>query len=429
MRATVTKLFSTIVFVALLAPLVFAQNPVPDSALANTPSNQLFLIPQAPELDVKAYVLMDSKTGHIIAAKHPNQHLEPASLTKLMTLYLVFSSINQGTIHLDDKVHISKKAWQMGGSKMFVKAGDDVPVSTLIQGVIVDSGNDATVALAEFVAGSESSFVDMMNMAAKRLGMNDTHFLDATGLPHANHYTSAHDLAIVASAIINNFPQDYHFFSEKWFTYGTIKQPNRNRLLWRYEGADGLKTGHTEKAGFCLVSSAQKNGTRLVSVVLGAPSDEARSADSIRLLTYGFRFFTTTKLYDANTAITTLPVRKGESDKVALGLASPLWVTIPVGAQSLLKTNKQLPKVLEAPVTKGQSYGSLMVSFKSETIADAPLIALTNNDTGGLWSKMKGETQLLMDRWFHDDDDSSDQATDETNNPATSTDVTTDSED
>jgi D-alanyl-D-alanine carboxypeptidase (penicillin-binding protein 5/6) len=408
MQARLGSFLALFLTSALLTTTSYADTPIPDAKMSapQAEANQPFLIPAAPSLDVKGYILMDAATGHIIASKNPDERLEPASLTKLMTLYLVFSAIQQGTIHLDDKVHISDQAWHTGGSRMFIKAGQEVTVANLVQGVIVDSGNDATVALAEYVAGSESSFVDMMNIAAGRLGMANSHFDDATGLPHDDHYTTPKDLALLTDAIIQKFPDQYHFFSEKWFTYGGIRQPNRNRLLWRFEGADGLKTGHTDKAGFCLISSAQRNNMRLITIVMGAPSDEARSADSIRLLTYGFRFFSTEKLYDANTPLTTVKVWKGEKDKSELGLAKAMMVTLPVGSKQLLKTNLDTTKGLEAPVKKGQPYGSINISLNGKAIAHEPLIALANNDKGGAWSKVSGSAHMLYNRWFNNDDDS-----------------------
>jgi serine-type D-Ala-D-Ala carboxypeptidase (penicillin-binding protein 5/6) len=377
--------------------------PTPDANNA-TPSSQPAIIPNAPSIDATAYVLMDAKTGTVIAEKNADQSIPPASLTKLMSLYIVFGAIENDTITLDDKVRISEAAWKTGGSKMFVKVGDQVPVSELVQGVIVDSGNDATIALSEYVAGSEQSFVEMMNLQAKRLGMNSTHFEDADGLPSNEHYTTASDLAILTRALINHFPQYYHYFSEKWFTYAGIRQPNRNRLLWRYENADGLKTGHTEDAGYCLISSALQpsDNMRLITVVLGAPSDEERSSDSIKLLTYGFRFFETTMLYDANTPVSSTRVWKGKEKEINLGLTQPLFVTIPTGSQKFITTSVKLNEHIQAPVKEGKQYGMLSLILQDEVVAQEPLIALENDPKGGLFRSIAD----TVSGWFHHKDKS-----------------------
>lgn len=401
-------------FIALVAtigtlalPAVnMAQNlvmPAPDTNNA-MPSSQPAIIPNAPNINATAYVLMDAKTGAVIAEKNADQSIPPASLTKLMSLYIVFNAIESGTITIDDKVRISENAWKTGGSKMFVKVGEQVPVSELVQGVIVDSGNDATIALAEYVAGSEQSFVEMMNLQAQRLGMSSTHFEDADGLPSSEHYTTANDLAILTRSLINHFPQYYHYFSEKWFTYAGIRQPNRNRLLWRYENADGLKTGHTEDAGYCLISSALQpsDNMRLISVVLGAPSDEERSSDSIKLLTYGFRFFETAMLYDANTPISSTRVWKGKEKEINLGLPQPLLVTIPTGSQKFITTSVKLNEHIEAPVKEGKQYGMLSLMLQDEVVAQEPLIALENDPKGGLFRSIAD----TVNGWFHHKDKS-----------------------
>lgn len=399
-----------------LAPAVFADDmtlsltPTADNLSSPSPaSSSSAIIPAAPNMDVKAYVLMDQKTGTIIAQKNEDELLPPASLTKLMDLYIIFNALKQGTITLDDKVLISTKAWKTGGSKMFVKAGDQVEVNKLIQGIIVQSGNDATVAMAEYIAGSEQAFVDMMNQQAARLGMNDTHFDDVTGLPRDTHKTTARDLAVLSRAIITNFPDQYHYFGEKWFTYAGIKQPNRDRLLWRFEGADGLKTGHTEEAGYCLVSSALRNNQRLISVVLGAPTDGARSDDAIQLLTYGFRFYSTEKLYDAMTPVTKVRVWKGKNKETALGLAQPLYVTVPVGSKNKLKTSIQPSQDITAPITKGRDYGSITISLNNKTLATKPLIALENNQKGGFINNLGDDISKFFSHFFSKKDKSKDK--------------------
>ncbi|MFN3235115.1 MAG: D-alanyl-D-alanine carboxypeptidase family protein [Gammaproteobacteria bacterium] len=382
------------ILITTSAAIAESQTPTPNATAAQ--ASQPMIIPDAPSLDAKAYVLLDPTTGKVIAQKNADVKREPASLTKLMSLYLVFSALNNGTINLDDKVRISKDAWHTGGSRMFIKAGEEVPVNQLIQGVIVDSGNDATTALAEFVAGSTSSFVNMMNTQAQRLGMKNTHFMNPTGLPHKDHYTTAMDLATLARAIINDFPEEYHYFSEKWFTYNGIKQPNRNRLLWRFEGADGLKTGHTDEAGFCLISSAKKDDTRFISVLLGAATDNERADDSIRLLTYGFRFYQTKKVYDANTPVSTQRVWGGEDDTVQLGLAKPLFVTVPTGEMHNIKTQITLQDDIKAPVKKNKAYGKIDVLLNGKTIATESLIALNSNKEGGIVHQLTDSVSLSI---------------------------------
>lgn len=358
------------------------------------------IIPQAPNLNAKSYILVDARTGAVLAAKNPDQKVAPASLTKLMTLYIVFTQLSKGTIHLTDPVRISKKAWQTGGSRMFLREGSTPTVEQLIQGVIVDSGNDACVALSQFVAGSEDAFVSMMNTEAKQLGMTNTHFMDATGLPNPQHYTTARSLAVLSRAIIQDFPQYYHYFSQKWFEYNNIKQPNRNRLLWRYKYADGMKTGHTSEAGYCLIGSAQKDGMRLISVVLNTPSDEARADDSQALLTYGFRFFKTYRLYRANETIETPRVYFGETNKVPVGLNQPLYITVPVGSEKSIKTSKQLQSPLKAPLKYSQAVGNLTITLNGKSLAVAHLATLKAVKMGGFFGRMGDHVSLGFSHFF-----------------------------
>ena len=317
----ITLIFAT---VSIADPNSIAQTPVAQSSATPSTNPQPLLVATPPTINAKAYVLMDANSGQILAQKNMDQKQPPASLTKMMTLYVISHALQNGTIKLDDQVPVSEKAWRMSGSKMFIKVGTTVSVEDLIQGIIVDSGNDACVALAEYIGGSEQGFADMMNAETKALGMQNTHFLNSTGLPEGenfqtDHYSTAHDLAILGYALIRDFPEYYPWYKQKWFTYNKIKQPNRNRLLWRYPNADGLKTGHTDEAGFCLVSSAQSDNMRLIAVVLGAPTDEARATDSIHLLDYGFRFFTTHVIYKANTPIANVRVWNGKKQNNAGG--------------------------------------------------------------------------------------------------------------
>lgn len=369
---------------------------IPTPGRANTP----VLTPTPPNVNAEAYILIDVNSGNVIAEKNADAKREPASLTKLMTMYVVSGAIEQGQISLNDDVRISTKAWQTGGSRMFVKVGDRVAVKDLLQGIIVDSGNDACVAMAEHVAGNESSFADLMNQTAKSLGMTGTHFVDSTGLPDPNHYTTARDLAVLARAVILNYPEDYKWYKEKWFTYNGIKQPNRNRLLWRDPTVDGLKTGHTEEAGYCQVSSAVQNNTRLLAVILGAPTDEARADDSQRLLTYGFRFFETHKLYKAAQNISQPRVWKGSQETVPVGLAHDLYVTIPTGQYKNLKPQISLPNGIEAPIQKGQAIGDLTVTLADKVVAKQPLVALADDAKGGFWTRMRDSLSLTVQGWF-----------------------------
>jgi len=353
-----------------------------------TQPQQAIITPGAPSIDAKSYILIDANSGKVLAEKNADTHLAPASLTKLMSLYVISGTLKNGTIHLDDKVRISTKAWKTGGSRMFVKAGDEVPVKDLMQGIVVASGNDATVAMAEYVAGTEEAFTSIMNNQAKNLGMNDSHFLDSTGLPNPNHYSTARNLATLARAITQTYPEDYKLFSEKSFTYNNIHQSNRNRLLWHYQYADGLKTGHTDDAGYCLVASAIKDGMRLISVIMGAPSDQVRTEDSIRLLTYGYRFFETHKLYNATTELTRARIWKGINKETALGLNNDFYVTIPAGQFKNIQANIKLNQPIKAPITKGQTYGTLNIALNGEVLASQPLIALDNNAKGSFWRSM-----------------------------------------
>lgn len=365
--------------------------------LANIQSE---LIPAPPTINAAGYMLIDANSGKVIAEKNANHRMAPASLTKLMTLYVASSAIRSGQIKLTDEVRVASDAPKRCGSCMFLKPGQLVSVRDLIRGIIVDSGNDACVTLARHVAGTEGAFVAIMNQTAQELGMTESHFTDSTGLPNPDHYTSPRDIAILTRALIENFPQDYKWYKEKWLTFNNIRQPNRNRLLWRFDGADGLKTGHTEEAGYCLVASAERNGMRLISVVMGAPTDALRSDDSVALLTYGFRFYRTFKLYDAGSTVTTLKVWKAAHQKEDLGLANPLYITIPKGQYENLKLQVDTKQPLQGPIAQGQAIGKLVVSLKGQIVAEEPLLALSNNPRGGLWTRMSDSMSLAFHRWF-----------------------------
>lgn len=374
-----------------------ALQPAAQSVATPAPQTaQPLIIPAPPKLHAKAYVLMDANSGKIIASENMNDKLEPASTTKLMTLYIAEQALAQGQIDLNDKVEVSKNAWSRGGSRMFLKLGDRVTVQSLIQGIIVASGNDACTALAEYIAGNEASFANLMNQTAARLGMTNTHYDDSTGLPRPDHYSTAYDLAVLARHVVTDFPQYYGFYKDKWISYNGIRQPNRNRLLWREPGVDGLKTGHTKAAGYCLISSGVQHGMRLISVVMGTPSDADRANDSQALLNWGFRFYKTYKLYSAEQPITSPRIYMGKTKNVGLGLQQDMYVTIPAGEYNMLKASMELQSKLKAPVTKGETYGSVNITLNGKPIATAPLIALQDDPIGGAWSRLTDRVSMFI---------------------------------
>ena len=359
------------------------------------------ITPNPPPLSAEAYILIDVNSGKIIAEKNAENKMPPASLTKIMTLYVVSNALSQNQIHLKDEVRISEQAWRIGGSRMFVKVGDRVPVKDLLKGIIVDSGNDACVALAEHVGSSEEGFTEIMNQQAQSLGMKNSHFTDSTGLPDPNHYTTARDLAILGRALIQNFPQYYHWYKQKWFKYANIRQPNRNRLLWRDDSVDGIKTGHTEEAGFCLVSSAKKGEMRLLAVVMHAPSDASRADDSQRLLNYGFRFFETHKLYQAKQKISQVQIYKGKTNLLNVGVIKDEYMTIPTGQYQKLELTTKVPNNLVAPIKMGDQVGELIVKLDQEIIQKQPLYALENIEAAGIFGRMKDSVKLAWKHFFH----------------------------
>ena len=348
-----------------------------------TVSIQAAVLPPPPQLAATAYVLMDASTGDIIAESGADGQFAPASLTKMMTSYIVEHEVSEGNISFNDLVPISVKAWKTEGSRMFVREGTQVRLEDLLRGVIIQSGNDASVALAEYVAGSEEAFADLMNQHAERLGLNNTQFKNATGLPADGHYSSPRDLALIGRALIQDFPEQYAIYKEKYFTFNDIKQPNRNRLLWRDPTVDGIKTGHTEEAGYCLVSSAVRDDMRLISVVLGTTSDQARAQESQKLLAYGFRFFRNYPLYKAGQELNKPKVWKGITDAVSLGLGGDLSLTIPRGSENQLAATLDLPEVIEAPLAAGEVVGHLIVTLEGEEVAREPLLALQAVEEAG----------------------------------------------
>lgn len=391
----------------LLMILLFFVQPIhadtllPTASPHNTQANNKPLItPSPPAINAKAYILIDVDSGKIIAEKDSNLKLPPASLTKMMTLYVISNALHNEQIHLKDNVRISRDAWKTAGSRMFVKEGQPVSIEDLLKGIIVDSGNDACVAMAEHLGGSEAGFAQIMNQQAQNLGMKDSYFTDSTGLPDENLHTTAKDLAILGRALIKDFPQYYGWYKQKWFTYNGIRQPNRNRLLWRDSQVDGLKTGHTSDAGFCLVASAKRDSMRLLSVVMGSPSDSVRADDSERLLNYGFRFFETHALYKAGKTISEVSVYKGQSNKLAVGVLDNQFVTIPSGQYQRLSITTKMPQNQLAPVKKGDQVGELVIKFDDKVIDTHPLYALNNIDQGGFFKRTKDSIRLAFKRWF-----------------------------
>ena len=354
---------------------------------------QQVLIPAPPKLSATAYLLVDAVTGEVLVEHNADTQVEPASLTKLMTGYIVSSEIAQGRLGLNDMVNISVKAWRKGGSKMFVQEGTQVSVEDLLRGVIIQSGNDASIALAEHVAGSEEAFVDIMNQKAALLGMHNTVFKNSTGWPAEGHLTTARDQAIMARAVINDYPEHYGKYSEKYFSYNGINQANRNRLLFRDDSVDGLKTGHTDAAGYCLVASAKRDGMRLIAVVMGTASEAARATETQQLLSYGFRYYQTQPVYTAGEELRRTRVWAGQSDDVALGVADDLVLTIPRGSQGALEAKMHIDETIKAPVTQGQELGNLTIDLNGERLADVPLVAMEEVEQAGffarLWSNIK----------------------------------------
>ncbi len=346
------------------------------------------LIPSPPQVAANSYVLMDAFSSNIIVEEDAHKRLPPASLTKMMTAYIVEKEVAQGRINLYDEVPVSVKAWQTGGSKMFIKEGEKVVLEDLLKGVIIQSGNDASIALAEYIAGTESAFADIMNQQAKLLGMKNSNFENATGLPSENHYSTAYDMALLAKAIIMDFPQHYALYAEKYFTFNNIRQPNRNRLLWRDKSVDGIKTGHTEEAGYCLVASAQRDGMRLISSVMGTSSENARAQETQKLLEYGFRYYETHTLYQAGASLTESKVWMGESESMNLGLSKDVVITIPRGQKERLKAELIVDPVVKAPVELGQAFGRLEVQLNDSIIVAENLIALQAVPEAGFFKRV-----------------------------------------
>jgi len=353
--------------------------------------------PAPPTVAATGYLLLDIDSDTVLAAENAEQRLEPASLTKIMTAYIVFRELRGGSVALSDEVLVSEKAWKTPGSRMFIEVNKRVTVEDLLNGMIIQSGNDASVALAEHVAGSEEAFANLMNDHARRLGMLDTHFVNATGLPDPEHYTTPHDIALVSEATIREFPELYKLYAVKEFTFNDIRQHNRNDLLWRDDSVDGVKTGHTEAAGYCLVASAKRDGMRLVSVVMGTESEKARATESLALLNYGFRFFETHRLYGAGDRLVRTRIWMGEREDVPLGLNEDLYVTIPRRQYDQLEARTEIRSQIEAPVDKGQALGEVVIELDGETVTRRPLVALEALPEGGIWRRVVDSVLLMLE--------------------------------
>ena len=372
-----------------------APNPVPPPGALNVP------IPPAPTLDAKSWVLMDYASGQILAGADIDKRVEPASITKVMTSYVVGAQLAAGKIKMDDDVFISENAWRGGGastdgSTSFLAVNSKVKLKELLYGMIIQSGNDAAIALAEHTAGSEQTFAALMNQYAQQLGMTGTHYVNPSGLPAPDEYTTAHDIATLSRALIRDFPDEYQIYSIKEFEWNGVKQNNRNSLLWRDSSVDGIKTGHTKEAGFCLATSAKRGDQRLIAVVMGAGSEKERADANQTVLNYGFRFFETHKLYDAHKALATPVLWKGAADTVALGVTDDVLITLPRGRYNDLKASMELPSRLIAPFARDQKVGTLRVALDGKTLVERPLVSVADAPEGGIWRRFYDGTAL----WF-----------------------------
>jgi D-alanyl-D-alanine carboxypeptidase (penicillin-binding protein 5/6) len=360
---------------------------LPHAVLGNEP------VPPPPTLDAKSWLLMDFTTGQVLAETNSDARVEPASITKVLTAYIVSAELAKGKIKLDDQVFISENAWRSGGastegSTSFLAVNSKVPLKDLLYGMIIQSGNDAAIALAEHVAGSEQTFAELMNQYAAKLGMVNSHFMNASGLPDPNHYATAHDIALLARAVIHDYPEDYKIYAIKEFEWNGITQHNRNSLLWRDPSVDGIKTGHTKDAGFCLTTSAKRGDQRLIAVVMGTPSEKQRADDNQSLLNYGFRFYETHKLYEAGKTLAQPELWKGAQNSVALGVGDDVLTTVPRGRYNDLKASLEVPGRLIAPLTKGQQVGTLKVALDGKPLVERPLIALADVPEAGFWGRL-----------------------------------------
>jgi D-alanyl-D-alanine carboxypeptidase (penicillin-binding protein 5/6) len=389
---------------SLAAVPAWAQNPAPDARPAPN-ANTARPVPAAPQIGANSYLLVDFNSDRILVEHNADLRVEPASITKLMTAYVVFSELDQGNITLEETVSISEKAWRTGGSRMFIEPNMEVTVEDLILGMVIQSGNDASVALAEHVAGSEEAFAGLMNHYSELLGMSSTNFTNSTGLPDPEHYTTARDIAVLSAATIRDFPDYYPWYSEKEFTFNNIRQHNRNTLLWRDPAIDGLKTGHTEAAGYCLAASAKRDGMRLVSAVMGSSSESSRASESQTLLNYGFRFFETVQLYEAGQELAPARVWKGMTEEVMIGLTDPVFVTIPRGRYDDLEAQVQIEPQLSAPLEAGTVVGTISVQLGEELVASRQLVTMSTVEEAGFFGSTWDSLKLWMNGFFEDDEE------------------------
>lgn len=390
---------------ALVAGVTVAQQTPPRPSVPR-PVMPEAPVPPPPDVEGKSWVLMDYNTGQIIASKDPDLQVEPASITKVMTDYVVSAEVANGKIHMTDPVTISENAWRGGGagtdgSTSFLKLNSQVPLKDLLYGLIIQSGNDAAIALAEHTAGSEPAFANLMNAYAKQIGMTHSNFENASGYPIANHYTTARDIAILSRALIHDFPEDYAISAVKEFEWNGIKQHNRNLLLWRDNTVDGIKTGHTAAAGYCLAASAKQGDARMIAIVMGAGSEKGRADSALALMNYGFRFYEAHKLYDANKPLATPNLWKGAENTLPLGVSENVLVSVKRGDYDKLKANLDVPSTLIAPFKKGQQVGTLRVTLDGQPVVTVPLVALNDAPEGGFFSRL-WDTIML---WFHSDSD------------------------
>jgi D-alanyl-D-alanine carboxypeptidase (penicillin-binding protein 5/6) len=400
-RTPVLALFALLAS-ALVGAAFAMQTPSSPSPSVPRPVLPEVPVPPPPSIDAKSWVLMDYASGRILASKKPDLRVIPASITKITTDYVVSAEIAAGKVHMNDQVYISKHAWQSGGagtdgSTSFLKVGSHVPLKDLLYGMIIQSGNDAAIALAEHVAGSEDAFVSLMNAYAKQLGMTGTHYSNASGYPVADHYTTARDVAVISRALIHDFPEDYAISAMKSFKWNGITQHNRNTLLWSDPSVDGIKTGHTSKAGYCLAASAKRNGQRLIAIVMGATTYSGRTKDAEALLNYGYRFYESHQLYAAGKALATPRLWKGEGDTLPIGLTESAVITIKRGDYKKLKASMDIPDPLIAPFKKGQKIGVLHITLNGKPVLTRPLVALNDAPEGGFFTRL-WDTILL---WFH----------------------------
>jgi len=363
--------------------------PQPQAAAQQQPQ----IVAKPPQVNASSYILIDAETGSVLVEENADQALPPASLTKVMTVYVADNELANGTISLDDSVNVSVNAWQTEGSKMFIQEGTTVRLEDILRGIIIQSGNDASIALAEHIAGSEEAFADMMNQHAKLLGMTNSHFMNASGLPDPNHYMSARDLSLLARAAITRFPDAYKIYGEREFTYNDIRQPNRNTLLFTDPNVDGMKTGHTEEAGYCLVASSVRDGMRLITVVMGTDSTNARAIETQKLLNYGFRFFESHELFTENEVLGNAKVWSGTAETVDVGIQAPMTVTIPRGQAESLVTTLVLNEMIKAPIAAGQELGKVTIALGDKVFYDGPVVAMQDVEQGSLLKR-------LMD-WLH----------------------------